>query len=764
MNKATTDGIDLMPPKFEAGLSVWSDQDGTPGSTTYQGAANAALVPSDGDFGACLELYKTQATQKLRYMGETPILPGCYLQVKARIKAMSGNLPTVRIAAWAGTAGGAHVSGLQETGPEVTLTGYGDIVEVSAIIGVGTRTGVDMSWGREPIYGHFGLDLTGNNGGVVRIESIEIEDATHIFLRNLMDWVDVRDFGAIGDGVTDDSAAFEAADAAAGGGAVVVPEGTFYLASNVTFESKVRFDGTVIMPDSARLSLTRNFDFPSYADAFGDEVTALKKAFQALFAFTDHESLDMCGRRVALSEPLDVHAAAYNVDTFANRRVLKNGQLQALDGPGWDDEVVTSVATYSTTNATRLSDVANVAQIPVGSLVTGTGVGREVYVESKNVAAGIVYLSQPLWNAPPSQTYTFRRFKYLLDFSGFANLKRFSIADMEFLCQGYANGLMLPTDGLAFQVRDCYITSPRDRGITSTGQGCSGLQLDRNQFLSNEQSMDAQDRQSIAFNVNVNDAKIRENRAVRFRHFGVMAGSGHIILGNHFFQGDTATNGLRTAGLVLTDTNCKSLINGNYIDNCFIDWGNEHDATPDGLNTFSFGGLSVTGNIFTSSNSAPWFRFLQIKPHGANHFINGLVVTGNIFKHTGGGTLERFDLVDDSIAGLEVQKFQNITIEGNTYNNIDQRTINPVTLEMEEASATKLWGHDFAEYMPFGGKARHVVAIMPHNEIKNASGGGVYTLPYAVPSLGTNGTEIKLHWSEDVAGKAYVTVRTDTSW
>jgi len=62
------------------------------------------------------------------------------------------------------------------------------------------------------------------------------------------------------------------------------------------------------------------------------------------------------------------------------------------------------------------------------------------------------------------------------------------------------------------------------------------------------------------------------------------------------------------------------------------------------------------------------------------------------------------------------------------------------------------------------GKARHVVAIMPHNEIKNASGGGVYTLPYAVPSLGTNGTEIKLHWSEDVAGKAYVTVRTDTSW
>jgi len=762
MNKAITDGLDFMPPGFGAGLDVWSDQDGVAGATTYAGASNAALVPADSDFGTCLEIFKTQTTQKLRFMGETPILPGCYLRVTARIKAMSGNLPTVRIAGWAGTSGGAHVSGLVETGSETTLTAYGDVVEVSAIIGVGNRQGVDMVWGTAPIYGHFGLDLTGSNGGIVRIESVRIEDATSVFLRNLMDWVDVRDYGAIGDGVTDDSAAFNAADDAAAGRVVLVSDGVFHLASNVTFESNVRFEGTVTMPDAFQLSLTRNFDLPSYTDAFGDEVVALKKAFQALFGYTDHESLDMCGRRVGLSAPLDVHVAAYDVDTFANRRVVKNGQLQAIPGPGWDDEVFTSVATYSTANATRLSDVANVAQIPVGSLVTGTGVGREVYVESKNIAAGTVQLSQPLWGAPTSQTYTFRRFKYLLDFSGFSNLKRFVVADVEFLCQGNCSGLMLPNDGLTFQVRDCFFTTPKDRGITSIGHGCSGLQLDRNQFLSNEQSMDAQDRQSIGFNCNANDVKLRDNRAVRFRHFGVMAGSGHMILGNHFFQGDTATNGLRTAGIVLSDTNCKSLINGNYVDNCSIDWGNEHDATPDGANTFSFGGLSVVGNIFTSSGSAPWFRFITIKPHGPNHFINGLVISGNIFKHTGGGTLERVEAVDASIAGLEANKFQNITVAGNTYNNIDQRTINPVTVELEENSATKLWGYDFAEFLPFGGKARHVTGLAPHNEIKDGSGAGVYTYPYAVPSLGTDGTEIKLHWSDPVTGKIYTTVRTDT--
>lgn len=76
MNKAITDGVLLMPPAFENGLDVWSSGDGTPGSDTYDGSLNAAFVPADQDFGGCLELLKTDTVQKLRYMGETPLLPG----------------------------------------------------------------------------------------------------------------------------------------------------------------------------------------------------------------------------------------------------------------------------------------------------------------------------------------------------------------------------------------------------------------------------------------------------------------------------------------------------------------------------------------------------------------------------------------------------------------------------------------------------------------------------------------------------------------
>lgn len=145
MNKAITDGIVFMPPAFADGLGVWSSGDGTPGSPTYDGSGSGVFVPADADFGGCLEIFKTSVTQQLRYMGQTILLPGCYLQVKARVKAISGPLPSVRIAAWAGGAGDVHVSGVVEQGPVTQLTGYGTVEEITAIVGTGRRDGVDMS-------------------------------------------------------------------------------------------------------------------------------------------------------------------------------------------------------------------------------------------------------------------------------------------------------------------------------------------------------------------------------------------------------------------------------------------------------------------------------------------------------------------------------------------------------------------------------------------------------------------------------------------
>lgn len=760
MNKAITDGLILMPPAFENGLDVWSSEDGTPGSATYDGAANATLIVADQDFGNCLELIKTDSQQKLRYMGETPLLPGCYLRVTARIKAVSGNFPAVQIAAWAGGAGNAHVTGLVEVGPTTALTAYGDVVEVSAIIGAGSRGGVDMVWGTTPIYAHVGLDLTGANGGVVRIDDLIVEDVTSVYHRQLMDWVDVRDYGAVGDGITDDRVAFEAADAAAGGREVLVPAGTYLLGDHMTFEAPVRFEGTVSMAADKRLALTKNFDLPTYAEAFGDELEGFKRAVAVMFNFSDHDSLDMKGRRIDVDGPIDMQGAVANKTTYSQRRVIRNGQFNAVGSTSWAPATVTSAGTYGTGNPMQLTNVTNVANIEIGSLVQGLGVGREVYVRAKNVGAGTVTLSQPLFDAAGTQTYTFTRFKYILDFSGFASLSRFVLADVELNCNGEASGLMLPDDGLIFQMRDCFVTKPRDRGITSAGVGCQGLLIDRCQFLSNEQSLRAQDRASIALNINANDTKLRDNRVVRFAHFAVMAGTGHMITSNHWFQGDGETDGIRQAGIVLTRTNVKTTITANYVDNSFIEWTNEHDDEPDHNNELSFGGLTVTGNVFTVNDVAAWFRWFVIKPVGAGHFIQGLNISGNTFKSLN-GSVDRVDHVDTTYATLDWSRARNITVQGNAFNGVTQTISNPVSLKFDINSAQTVWNCSFDGYLPFGGRLRNVTAVVAEDPITNGSGTTVHHMPYVRTETGASQNEAQVNWPVAVRGSVLLTGRVD---
>ena len=52
----------------------------------------------------------------------------------------------------------------------------------------------------------------------------------------------------------------------------------------------------------------------------------------------------------------------------------------------------------------------------------------------------------------------------------------------------------------------------------------------------------------------------------------------------------------------------------------------------------SFGGLTVTGNIFTVNDAASYFAWIVIKPFGTGHYIQGLSVTGNTFKSLNGTT------------------------------------------------------------------------------------------------------------------------------
>jgi pectate lyase-like protein len=759
MNKAITDGVLLMPPAFANGLDVWSSGDGTPGSDTYENAPNAAFVPADQDFGGCLEVQKITGTTRVRYMGETPMLPGCYLRVTARVKAIAGSLPSVRIAGYAALANGSPVSGVDATGNSVTLTSYGDVVEVSAIIGAGNRNGVNLVWGRDAVYGHFGLDLTGPNGGVVRIDDIVIEDITSVFLRDLIAYVDVRDYGAIGDGVTDDSAAFDAANADANGRTILVPQGTFRLENDVAFDAQCKFEGTVTMPASAILLLRKSFDLPNYIEAFGDEELAFGKAFQALLNQSDHESLDMGGRRVSVTGPLDMQAYVPNRTTYATRRLIRNGQLEAQNG-NWDTYVATSQATYNASDSKKLTGVTNIANVEVGSLVEGNGVGREIYVRSVNVGAQEITLNAPLFDAEGTQNFTFTRYRYMVDFSGFDKLSKFIMADIEFQCNGRASAVMLSPSGSAFELQDCFISRPLDRGLTSIGDGCQGMLINRCQFLSNEEQLDVPARTSIALNINQNDSKLKDCRATKFRHFAVLAGQNHLISGNHFFQGDSVPDGVRTAGLVFMDNYVGSVVSVNYVDNCFIEWTNERDQTPEFIAGFSFSSLSITDNVFLSGDVPPWFSYIVVKPHGAGHFLNGLTVTGNRFRSIN-GSIDRADRVDTSFADLDYTRNQSVYFNGNSFHNVREHAQNPLTVTFAENTNTRTWTIPTDKQLPFEGNCLSVDSVMLTSDVRNNANVKVYDMPYGVGSAGANKDEFTLEFATEVRGEIRATVRMD---
>jgi hypothetical protein len=173
--------IDLAPPDFAEGLDDWSSGDGTPDSPTYEDATHARIAVGDAVFGACLEMRKIDGVQRLRYMAELPIRHGCFVEVSARVRALRGPLPGVRIAAWPGGLHGRRVEDLVEAAPILLMQKHEAIYTVRAVIGPRPKPGVDLVWDGRVLYAHVGLDLVGPVGGVIRIERLCVHDVTASF-------------------------------------------------------------------------------------------------------------------------------------------------------------------------------------------------------------------------------------------------------------------------------------------------------------------------------------------------------------------------------------------------------------------------------------------------------------------------------------------------------------------------------------------------------------------------------------------------------
>ena len=760
MNKAIMDGLALMPPAFVDGLGVFSSADGRPGEPTYLGSPDVSLVAGDVDFGPCLELRKTDVTQQIRYTGQTPVEPGLILRISTRVKVTGGPRPSARIASFVGDAGGAPVAGLEVTGPSVFLEDYNRAYDLSVIVATGARPGVDQVWTTDAAYAHVGLDLLGDTSGFVRVEDIKVEDVTDIFTEKLLARVDVRDFGAVGDGVTDDTAAADDA-ARVQGRTLLISEGSYFIGGHLTLDAPVEFVGQFSTASTGRVAFVRDYHMTRYLDAFGgDEQVAFEKAMTALYLYTDHESLDLDGRRIRLTRPVDVFTLLGGNTHFALRRVVRNGLLEAANSSAWDDTVVTETGSYTASQGRKITGIANAGAIPIASRVSGQGVGREVYVRSVDAAAGEITLSQPLWGAPASQTYTFTRHKYLIDFSGFDTMSRQCFSEIEFLGNRRASGILLADKGIACHIHDCWFVRPKDKAITSFAEGCNGITIETNEFLSPGDQIGASERVSVAINTNPNDMKIRNNRVVLFKQFAVIAGGGHIITGNHWFQGDDVpANALRTAGLILTQQNAKTTISGNYIDNAWIEVSNEHDSTPNSGDPF--GTVTITGNIFTASDIPLDFTYIRLAPYAPGLQLDGLAVTDNAFKTIGGDLISRVESVDTSRGTLDPTLTRDVTFTGNTFESVLTRTESPARVDHFEFSAASNWLVFDAGRLPFGGRAMAVEGLTAIGPVRTGTGETLFAMPYVEPEQEASGQQVRIYWPGPTSGRVTMKLRCD---
>ena len=284
--------------------------------------------------------------------------------------------------------------------------------------------------------------------------------------------------------------------------------------------------------------------------------------------------------------------------------------------------------------------------------------------------------------------------------------------------------------------------------------------VDRCHFMSAEPNTKSQDRISVAINANGNDVKLRENWASQFRHFAILSGSNNIVSGNHFYQGDGVANGIRLAGLAMTKSNTATTVVGNYVDNCFLEWTNEHDPTPDFTSGFGFSALSVSDNVFLSGNVADWFAYLVVKPFGSGHGISNLSVNGNTFRSIN-GTIDRVERIDTSYADIDRTRLWHIQFMGNNFNNIKTRSQNPLRLSHSQNSASSVWSIETDGQLPFGGYARDVEALVAKSEIKSSSNQKTYNMPYVTLEKGSARDRVNLNWPEAVKGKMGIKIRCD---
>ena len=157
---------------------------------------------------------------------------------------------------------------------------------------------------------------------------------------------------------------------------------------------------------------------------------------------------------------------------------------------------------------------------------------------------------------------------------------------------------------------------------------------------------------------------------------------------------------------------------------------------------------------------APWFSFIVVKPHGAGHFLNGVAITGNKFRAVQ-ATIDRAERVDTSFSDLDRSRFKDVTVSGNSYNQVTAQVANPLVVRHAQSTANDVWTVPTEGELPFEGWATDVTSVVVMGDLRTDTNTVEWDFPTVYPEIGPGNDQVELRWRRAFRGEVNLSVRID---
>jgi len=502
-----------------------------------------------------------------------------------------------------------------------------------------------------------------------------------------------------------------------------------------------------------------------------DETSAVFAAIAKAAASRRFMGVDLEGRSIDIANSMDMSIPLGT--SQQGEFTIRNGRFRYI-GP--KKTMANFTRNLSLTIGSATATPSSMTGIVEGMYVSGPGVPRETYVRSVDTVNGQITLSTTAWRTLSSATHRFQEFDYLFDFSKITSLSNFRFEQVTFECLSNIGVFKGPKGGSTQSFTNCTFANVYKRGVIFWSSGGSNCQIDCCQAFPDldDRQADPVDKQSVFFSIPTNDPKFRGNYFWQFGNTLVLHGSGNVIVGNHFWQatgaGSDAEPGKNTRrpSIILTSGHNKTNITGNYIDNSWIEMTNENTtnlAWPIG------GGVTISGNQFTSVSREPTNAFVVLSPYTTNALVSRISVVGNVFKNVYGGgeqgSIVPYNAADGVIiptgsgGSLDLTSFREITWHGNSYSNIVKRTQSEAILKKTIAvgSEATTVTFDFSNVLPWGGIPQRYVSVGVNNPLDAAAAPTPVSACFAATA---GSTSVPVVLSSAVSGDVYATVDCNT--